>query len=143
MADVITEAGFPPPCRCGAQRLEIGSHRISCRHCGASSGQCDEVGEATRRWVAMMQTSALRHRLRPMSEAPRDGTIVLLHVEQEHHAWDESGGPQLTIACNMRDHDEEDVWHMAGWDWCHDCVCEGDGQPIGWLPLPLIEGEAE
>ncbi|HBG51939.1 MAG TPA: hypothetical protein DDW89_09055 [Gammaproteobacteria bacterium] len=143
MADVITEAGFLPPCRCGVMRLEIGSHRITCRHCGASTGQCPDRAEATRRWVGMMAPGELRRHLKSMREAPRDGTMILLYVRQPRHAWDESGKPQLTLGCNMRDNYADDVWRMAGWDWRRDRICEGDGQPIGWLPLPLIEREAE
>lgn len=75
MTDEIERVMSLPPCRCGVVRLDATTLRIICRHCGASTGQCPDMAEATRRWGAMMQPEALRHRLRPMSEAPRDGTI--------------------------------------------------------------------
>lgn len=138
MADAVMSL---PPCRCGVVRLDASALRIICRHCGASTGQCQDMDEATRRWVAMMQPEALRHRLRPMSEAPRDGTIIVLWVKGDDHPWDEADGEaQPTIGCNLQEHTGEDTWQVAGWDWCADRICQGTGQPVGWLPAPLIEG---
>jgi hypothetical protein len=72
---------------------------------------------------------------RPMNTAPRDGTLLRLLVRFDEHSLDDSSEPQWTIGQNSKDHTEEDVWQFAGWCWEHDHFTEGEGTPIGWLPL--------
>lgn len=70
--------------------------------------------------------------------APKDGTLLRLFVdysgenasgslEDAEQAW--------SIGFNSLDNTGEDVWQIAGWDWCQDCFTEGHGTVIGWLPF--------
>lgn len=73
---------------------------------------------------------------RDMATAPKDGTLVRLLVEFEHHATEDGEGPQPTIGSNTYDnHRDFDEWQFAGWSWEHDCYTQGVGKPIGWLPM--------
>lgn len=67
--------------------------------------------------------------------APKDGTLLRLLVDFERHATEDSAGPTPTIGANGCLNDGEDVWKFAGWDWGCDCFTEGEGVPVGWLPL--------
>lgn len=83
-----------------------------------------------------------------IEDAPKDGRILLLMVD-----YAGGGGPlddsavSWTIGFNTLLNTGYDKWHIAGWDSTHDCFCEGDGTPIGWLPwehaLEHIAGTAE
>ncbi len=79
---------------------------------------------------------------RPMDTAPKDGTIVRLLVKFTDGAFDdvEPGTATWTIGQNGDHHPEEDEWLFAGWNWEQDCFTQGEGEPIGWLPL---HGELE
>lgn len=72
---------------------------------------------------------------RPMETAPRDGTLVRLLVDFDDNATDDGPGPHWTIGVNNLEHDGEDEWKFAGWDWNFDEFTAGDGKPVGWLPL--------
>ncbi|MGE4460617.1 MAG: hypothetical protein AB7D31_15335 [Stenotrophomonas sp.] len=72
---------------------------------------------------------------RPMETAPRDGTLVRLLVDFDDNATDDGPGPHWTIGANTVEHDGEDEWKFAGWDWNFDEFTAGDGKPVGWLPL--------
>lgn len=78
---------------------------------------------------------------RPMSTAPRDGTMLRLLVEFTEHATEDEGTAP-TIGANNFDHDDQDEWKFAGWCWEHDHFTEGKGKPVGWLPMfePSTEG---
>lgn len=72
----------------------------------------------------------------PMETAPKDGTLVRLLVEFENHATEDGEGPQPTIGSNTADNTGEDIgWQFAGWCWTHDCYTQGEGKPVGWLPM--------
>lgn len=122
MTDEIERVMLLPPCRCGVVRMDASGLRIICRHCGASTGQCQDMDEATRRWVAMMEPDALRHRLRPMSEAMEDETVLLRWAGIWVIGWRDGGD-------YVQHQESEDVYPLSDYR--------------GWLPLPLIEGEAE
>lgn len=70
-----------------------------------------------------------------MSTAPKDGTMLRLCVQFKNASFEDSNDPCWTIGFNSLDSTGEDRWQFAGWDWCHDVICEGDGQPIAWLPF--------
>lgn len=70
----------------------------------------------------------------PMSDAPRDGTMVRLLVEFTDHATEDCVGPAWTIGAYASD-DETGGWQFAGWCWTHDHFTEGEGTPVGWLPM--------
>lgn len=73
---------------------------------------------------------------RDMATAPRDGTLIRLLVEFTEHATEDSEAmPSPTIGANSFDHTGEDVWQFAGWSWEQDCFTQGEGEPVGWLPL--------
>lgn len=74
----------------------------------------------------------------PMDTAPKDGTMLRLLVEFTEHPT-EDNGIAPTIGANNFDHDGEDVWKFAGWCWSHDHFTQGEGVPVGWLPM-LGEG---
>jgi hypothetical protein len=74
---------------------------------------------------------------RPMSTAPRDGTMVRLLVQFTNHGVNDGfdSGPAWTIGANTYDDSGDDEWHIAGWDWQQDCFTAGEGEPLGWLPM--------
>jgi len=74
----------------------------------------------------------------PMDTAPKDGTIVRLLVRFTDGAFEDvaPGEATWTIGQNGADHHpEDDEWLFAGWNWEQDCFTQGEGEPIGWLPL--------
>ncbi len=76
----------------------------------------------------------------PMDAAPKDGTHVFLLVEFEDHAMEDATGPQLTIGSNTSENDGgPDEWQFAGWNWEHDCYTQGVGNPVGWLPMTVLQ----
>lgn len=76
----------------------------------------------------------------PMGTAPRDGTLVRLLVEFDDNATDDGPGPHWTIGANNLEHDGEDEWKFAGWNWNFDEFTAGFGKPVGWLPM--VSGQA-
>jgi hypothetical protein len=73
---------------------------------------------------------------RDMATAPKDGTLLRLLVDFEHHATEDGEGPQPTIGSNTWDnHHDFDEWQFAGWNWEQDCYTQGIGKPVGWLPM--------
>ena len=70
----------------------------------------------------------------PMESAPRDGTLLRLLVDFTEHATEDMDRAP-TIGANNRDHDGEEVWKFAGWDWQQDRFTQAEGTPIGWLPI--------
>lgn len=73
--------------------------------------------------------------------APKDGTMLHLLIRPGQEDLDaftsfhDSREPYETIGFNQMKDTLEDVWQFAGWDWCHDCITEGHGEVIGWLPF--------
>lgn len=73
---------------------------------------------------------------RDMATAPKDGTLLRLLVEFEHHDTEDAEGPHPTIGSNTWDnHHDFDEWQFAGWNWEQDCYTQGVGKPVGWLPM--------
>lgn len=78
----------------------------------------------------------------PIDTAPKDGTMVLLFVDysgedDDHYLFEAEPEALLpTLGFNSFEHDGEDVWQFAGWDWSHDCFTNGIGTPVLWQPLP-------
>ncbi|HHA2922768.1 TPA: hypothetical protein ACOFDN_001111 [Stenotrophomonas maltophilia] len=75
---------------------------------------------------------------RPMDTAPTDGTLVRLLVDFTSNATEDTAGPAWTIGSNNDSNvmaDERVGWQFAGWCWDHDHFTEGEGTPVGWLPL--------
>ncbi len=83
--------------------------------------------------AALSQTAGMAEPL-PMDTAPRDGTMVRLLVNFNDHATEDTAGPAWTIGAYPSD-DESGGWQFAGWCWTHDHFTEGEGTPIGWLPM--------
>lgn len=73
--------------------------------------------------------------------ALKDGTMLHLLIQPGQEELDaftsfhDSREPYETIGFNQMKDTLEDVWQFAGWDWCHDCITEGHGEVIGWLPF--------
>ncbi|TCM56193.1 hypothetical protein C8J36_103565 [Rhizobium sp. PP-F2F-G48] len=73
--------------------------------------------------------------------ALKDGTMLHLLIQPGQEDLDaftsfhDSREPYETIGFNQMKDTLEDVWQFAGWDWCHDCITEGHGEVIGWLPF--------
>jgi hypothetical protein len=81
---------------------------------------------------------------RDMVTAPKDGTMLRLLVEFEHHATEDGEGPQATIGSNTWDnHHDFDKWQFAGWNWEQDCYTQGIGKPVGWLPMLDAAGQGD
>lgn len=72
---------------------------------------------------------------RDLATAPKDGTLIRLLVQFENCSFEDSLEPCWTIGFNNLSNTGEDHWQFAGWNWSHDVICEGDGEPIGWLPF--------
>ncbi len=74
---------------------------------------------------------------RPMSTAPRDGTMVRLLVQFTENGVNDGfdSGPAWTIGANTYDDSGDDEWYIAGWNWQQDCFTAGEGEPLGWLPM--------
>lgn len=83
--------------------------------------------------AALSQTAGVVEPL-PMDTAPRDCTMVRLLVNFTDHATEDTAGPAWTIGAYPSD-DESGGWQFAGWCWTHDHFTEGEGTPIGWLPM--------
>ena len=82
---------------------------------------------------------------RPIADAPRDGTLLLLVVDYEAEDADNALEDKLrarTVGFNNLDCDGEDRWQFAGWCWSHDHFVEGRGAPILWQLLPEYEDAA-
>lgn len=73
---------------------------------------------------------------RPMDTAPRDGQMLRLLVQFTSHPTEDEGLAP-TIGSNNLENDEVDEWKFAGWCWTHDHFVDGEGEPIGWLPMLL------
>lgn len=117
MADQITEAlpsSAEPIKLCDHQWTDDGMHLLVCTVCG-------EQEDHDPHW-------------RDMATAPRDGTLVRLLVEFTEHAT-EDADQAPTIGANNFENDGEDRWQFAGWCWSHDHFTQGQGEPIGWLPM--------
>ena len=75
---------------------------------------------------------------RPIDTAPRDGTIVRLLVDFCENSLEDTPNSVQTIGHSNFEHDGEDRWQFAGWCWTNDRYTQGEGTPIGWLPLDAI-----
>lgn len=69
-----------------------------------------------------------------MSEAPKDGTAILVHTTEAEHGWTIAfwAGPETGGA-------EE---HDKGW---YESECSSNsifGEPLGWLPLPEVQPDS-
>ncbi|MBB3411275.1 hypothetical protein FHT87_005228 [Rhizobium sp. BK316] len=73
--------------------------------------------------------------------APKNGTmlhLLILPGQEELDAFTsfhDSRDPYETIGFNQLSDTTVDEWRFAGWDWCHDCITDGHGEVIGWLPF--------
>ena len=76
-------------------------------------------------------------------DPPKDGTMVCLLVDYSGDgvAPLEDALTAWTIGYNTLADTGEDEWIMVGWDWCHDCYCQGSGKIIGWAPFAPTELE--
>lgn len=85
-----------------------------------------------------------RYAALPMKSAPKDGTLLrLLVMFEEGPLEDDNTKPIWTIGFNSLNDSGLDLWQFAGWNWTHDCFCEGTGTPVGWFPmLDALHGQA-
>jgi hypothetical protein len=80
---------------------------------------------------------------RPMETAPRDGTAVLLFIEDAEHPFEDESTTVSIGSYGVEGGPEQDpTWSFAGWCWQQDCYCRGAGRPIGWMPRPAAPGWA-
>ena len=107
-------ASAVPAAACNHEWTDDGQHLLVCTSCGAQE-------DHDPRW-------------RDMATAPRDGTMVRLLVEFTEHATEDADHAP-TIGANNFENDGEDRWQFAGWCWSHDRFTQGQGEPIGWLPM--------
>lgn len=78
----------------------------------------------------------------PMSTAPKNGVIIRLLVEFTEHPLEDTDAGVWTIGTNSADDNGIDEWQFAGWCWSHDHFTQGEGEPIGWLPM-ITENTSE
>jgi hypothetical protein len=90
---------------------------------------------------------------RPIKEAPRDGRILILLVDNSDSNFPDGGDPTLianpledarftrTVGHNSYEHSGLDEWHFAGWDWDYDTYTTGKAEPILFALLPEIPDE--
>ena len=71
----------------------------------------------------------------PLADAPKDRTIRLLvePIDGGESAYrgrlEDTREPTWTVGA----WDEAtESWLFAGWNWQHDCFCNGSGRVIGW-----------
>lgn len=102
----------------------------------ATAAMCDRFGAMLRDEI-MAVPAGEPETPRPMSTAPRDGSMIRLLVQfTEHGTSDGFGsGPAWTIGANTYDDSGDDEWFIAGWNWQQDCFTAGEGEPLGWLPM--------
>ncbi|WP_296276644.1 hypothetical protein [Pseudomonas sp. UBA7530] len=114
--DVVSSelASAEPAAPCNHEWIDDGQHLLVCTSCGAQE-------DHDPRW-------------RDMATAPRDGTLVRLLVEFTEHATEDTDQAP-TIGANNFENDGEDRWLFAGWCWSHDRFTQGQGEPVGWLPM--------
>lgn len=83
---------------------------------------------------------------RSMDSAPKDGRMLTLLVDYSTGSAPlDDAMVAATIGFNSFTDTGEDVWQFAGWNWCQDQFCEGDGVVIGWAEFsppatPASEG---
>lgn len=98
--------------------------------------------ECRKEMLATPPAQDVREHWRPMETAPRDSTMLRLLVEFSEHATEDSPDPSPTIGFNSFDDNGEEDWKFAGWCWCHDHFTQGEGTPVGWLPMLAEKGDA-
>src|ERR1700722_173065 len=95
-----------------------------------------------RRNTAALKLNA--HAWHPIASAPRDGTLLLLLVENALEELNchplEDSVLSRTVGFNNFDLDGEDKWQMAGWAWENDHFTEGHGTPKKWMLFPAAPG---
>jgi hypothetical protein len=73
--------------------------------------------------------------------APKDGTLLRLLVNPDREgaftSFEDNNAAYETIGFNLLGDTGEDLWQFAGWDWSHDCITQGFGDVIGWLPFAM------
>lgn len=70
-----------------------------------------------------------------METAPTDGSLVRLLVRFDENAIDDGEEPFATIGQNNLQNDGVDRWQFVGWCWTHDEFTDGQGTPLGWMPM--------
>lgn len=133
----------------------VGTYPYSCIlrcHLGAGCDECGGLGALWEEAPTDAQLAALAgdtpeqpvsdpdglpESPRPMSAAPRDGSMIRLLVQFTENGVNDGfdSGPAWTIGANTYDDSGDDEWHIAGWDWQQDCFTAGEGEPLGWLPM--------
>jgi len=117
---------------------DCGYWGIDCT-CGMAQVHADDEEFAIAKWNNRASAEiAARLQWRPISEAPKDGTLILLRVQSDRENWTplEDAMEHTTIGSNSRDLNDIDEWTFAGWCWSHDHYTEGYGTPVMWMPLP-------
>lgn len=72
-----------------------------------------------------------------MDTAPRDGTLLLLLIEDAPEGADCNHGTEDEKTWRTLGFFNDDTeWLFAGWDWCGDVFTQGHGTPIAWQHIP-------
>lgn len=103
-------------------------------------GDAVELAEtlaAAKSEIASLKAELARFVGRPIEEAPKDGTMLRLLCKSGAHPLADDDIYE-TIGFNSFDDSGIDEWQMAGWNWCHDKFCKGDGIPTHFCFLPAI-----
>ena len=99
--------------------------------------------EELRAELAACREDAERYRWRPIETAPKDGSSVLLLVEDSDYPLEDERATATIGAYGTEGGTEFDqTWNFAGWDWCQDRYVRVNGTPTHWMPLPPVEANA-
>ncbi len=93
-------------------------------------------GDGSLRWPCPLHPP---EQWQPMESAPKDGSLLRLLVEFTEHATEDQTEPSPTIGSNSLANTGIDEWLFAGWCWTHDRFVQGEGKPVGWLPMVGVE----
>ena len=98
------------------------------------------ASQAWKAWQAALAAAPARAEpvaWRDMATAPKDSTMLRLLVAFTEHPTEDNGPevPLPTIGANSLDNTGVDEWQFAGWSWQQDCFTQGEGTPVGWLPM--------
>ena len=73
----------------------------------------------------------------PITDEQKDGRFIFLFVDYSTgHGPLEDSMVAWTIGFNSLKDTGEDYWNLVGWSWEQDHFLDGQGEVLGWYPMP-------